>query len=292
MNFSSFLFRFARGKEGSCFGNTYKAGRLNEERVDLNRNFPTWQDKGKTIVDLRLKRQKETILVMDWILKYPFVLSANFHDGAILANYPYDDYRSPDKQKSGGVSKTPDHDVFYHLATSYTSNHPYMEDTSSECQHWGFFKDGVTNGADWYEVSGGMQDFNYDFTNAMELTIEVSCCKYPDKSRLVLEWNNNILSLISYVEQAQRGIKGYVTDENNKPVKDAEIQVQKMDEDTTWRTKSVTSDSLGRYWRILTPGLYRVQAVNHSGDLKSQILVVTVQNILRPLRLDLTLKRQ
>ena len=67
---------------------------------------------------------------MEWILKNPFVLSANFHDGAVLANYPYDDYRSSASRRRGGVSVTPDHDVFVHLAKTYASNHPYMEDTS------------------------------------------------------------------------------------------------------------------------------------------------------------------
>ena len=85
-----------------------------------------------------------------------------------------------------------------------------MEDTSKVCEHWGYFQDGITNGADWYEVAGGMQDFNYDFTNAMELTIEVSCCKYPKRDRLLPEWQNNVRSLISYVEQAQTGIRGFV----------------------------------------------------------------------------------
>ena len=55
-----------------------------------------------------------------------------------------------------------------------------------------------------------MQDFNYDFTNAMELTIEVSCCKYPKRGQLLDEWENNIKSLVAYVEQAQLGLRGFV----------------------------------------------------------------------------------
>ena len=91
-----------------------------------------------------------------------------------------------------------------------------------------FFKDGITNGADWYALHGGMQDFNYIFTNDMEITLELSCCKYPSKyvytfrgifvkicndGRYYLnkEWEKNRDSLILYLQQVHRGVKGLIT---------------------------------------------------------------------------------
>ena len=147
------------------------------------------------------------------------------------------------------------------------------------CEHWGFFKDGITNGADWYEVRGGMQDFNYDFSNAMEITVEVSCCKYPNRTQLLVEWENNMRSLIAYVEQAQRGVRGYVRDAL-KGASQADIQVRKSTE-SEWRGKNVTSDALGRYWRILLPGTYQMRAVRGSRVSQEQTVQITSSQYLR-----------
>ncbi len=121
-----------------------------------------------------------------------------------------------------GVFETPDHDEFYSVATAYSFAHPHMNDTRAACRQWGAFKDGVTNGADWYPVFGGMQDFNYLFAGTMEVTVEVSCCKHPHPSRLLREWEFNRDSIFTYVEQAQRGITGEVTNSTDgRPVQGA-----------------------------------------------------------------------
>ena len=60
------------------------------------------------------------------------------------------------------------------------------------------FHYGITRGNEWYTVKGGMQDFNYLFSNCMELTIEVSCCKYPLETELQTHWAHNKESLLSW----------------------------------------------------------------------------------------------
>lgn len=55
-----------------------------------------------------------------------------------------------------------------------------------------------------------MQDFNYIYSNCFEITIELSCCKFPSPSVLNDEWESNRESMLTYLESVHMGIKGKI----------------------------------------------------------------------------------
>ena len=182
--------------------------RGNANGVDLNRAFPTWKDLGKNHDDLVKDREPEVKAAVDWILDNPFVLSVNFHDGAVVANYPWDDRNTKPWERSSlfhppgsdtNSNYTPDHEEFVSLAKMYASHHSNMYKGSSSCVDSEQFPNGITNGVEWYVVTGGLQDFNYLFSNCMEITVELSCVKKPPEDKLQSEWDMNRDSLLTFL---------------------------------------------------------------------------------------------
>lgn len=49
-----------------------------------------------------------------------------------------------------------------------------------------------------------MNDFSYLHTNCFEVTVELSCDKFPHVSELPMEWENNRESLLVYMEQVRK----------------------------------------------------------------------------------------
>ncbi|KAI1294718.1 Carboxypeptidase D [Halotydeus destructor] len=243
---------FEKASEGDCYGYKPNSGRSNANDVDLNRDFPDQFNRGEspgTSAKLLIaNRQPETVAVMTWIVGNPFVLSGNLHGGSVVASYPYDDSKS--HTESGVANPAPDINVFKHLALVYASHHSTMT-TGRVCVDDNF-TDGITNGADWFDVPGGMQDFNYLFSNCYEITVEMSCCKYPKASSLKEEWMKNVQSLMLYLGQVHMGIKGVVKDvDSNQPIEKANIMLDLINH-------SVVTTARGEYWRLAVPGVYDV----------------------------------
>lgn len=157
-----------------------KARRGNAKYVDLNRDFPdfTTDDNKNTLEG----RQPETKAIMEFQRIKNFKLSANFHGGAEVVNYPWD--TSP--------STHPEFNFVKGISFNYASQVDYMK-TSTE------FKDGITNGYDWYEVDGGMQDWSYYWHNDLQITIELSNLKWPNYSMINTYYSANRQALIDLI---------------------------------------------------------------------------------------------
>jgi hypothetical protein len=159
--------------------------RYNANRIDLNRNFPDWKRRDSNNTR---SRQVETIAVMNWQKQRNFALSANFHGGAVVVNYPWD--TTKDRHPFDKLVKD--------FSKQYADLNPGMRNSRE-------FRGGITNGADWYELNGGMQDWSYYWHNDLQVTVELSERKWPNYSQISSYWKDNRDSLIKYIELIHQG---------------------------------------------------------------------------------------
>ncbi|XP_039273006.2 carboxypeptidase E-like isoform X3 [Styela clava] len=227
--------------------------------------------------------EPETKAVFEWIMEIPFVISANLHGGDLVANYPYDNTCNG---KTREYHECPDDKTFRYIALSYSQNNPAMA-SSTGCDRSDHFHYGTTNGAEWYSVRGGMQDFNYLASNCMEITLELSCQKFPPPQNLPYYWRMNKNSLLTYIEQVTCGVKGFVNDSSTGAgIPYSRIEVRDIDH-------YIITAADGDYWRILAPGTYDIRVTSQGYD-DSPYKQVTVPDCTAgsAIRLDFLLNQQ
>lgn len=133
--------------------------RGNADYVDLNRDFPDFSSRD---ANDPAGRAPETQAMMAWQATRHFTLSANFHGGAEVVNYPWD--AIAEVHPMDGLVKN--------LSLEYAKNAPYIGKST-------VFRNGITNGYAWYEVNGGMQDWSFAYHRDLQLTVELTNSKWP-----------------------------------------------------------------------------------------------------------------
>ena len=223
--------------------------RNNAASKDLNRDFPDqFNEPG---MPARFDaRQPETAAMMRFSEGVNATAALNFHEGALVANYPYDAISGTNRK--AGYSKSPDDAAFRRLAKVYARAHPTMATAANE-----EFPEGITNGARWYPLWGGMQDWHYIKTQTMDVTVEVNERKWPDESRLARLWNEHAPAMIAYATAvATQSTTGKVTDSaTGEPVRGAVLAVAGVD-----GVRFTPSRRTGYYARFLAPGRHEVTA--------------------------------
>jgi hypothetical protein len=216
-------------------GNTISSPtRYNAKGVDLNRNFPD------PFQPLEVQ-QKETRDMMKFMKNHKFVISANFHAGKEVVNYPWDKW----------ASLHADNDWFVNISRSYA-------DTVHAHSIPGYmtFKDnGVTNGFAWYSVYGGRQDYVTYELQGREVTIELDNNYITPATQLNSLWESNWRSLLGYLENALFGIHGHILNSvSNIPIQ-ANVVIKGHDIDNS----NIYSDPhTGKFTRLLAPGSWNL----------------------------------
>ena len=221
--------------------------RGNTNGVDLNRNFPYTAFKLPKTLSGRAgalggdpgnnsKQEKETEMIMSWSRKWRLNGMLNYHEGALVANYPWDG----NKDGSTTYSASPDDETFKYLAKTYADAHPTMNQSEE-------FEGGITNGAAWYPLWGGMQDWQYVNTGTYSLTIEVDDRKWPDERELQRIVDEHVQSSMTTCARTLFGsVRGFVRDQRGKGIAGATVAVG---DDTL----PVTTDGLGFFSKPSAP---------------------------------------
>ncbi|KAH7835850.1 hypothetical protein Vadar_030488 [Vaccinium darrowii] len=209
--------------------------RGNANNIDLNRDFPDQFFPMNDDVDAR---QPETKAIMRWLKEIHFTASASLHGGALVANYPWDG--TQDRRKN--YYSCPDDKTFKFLASVYSLSHHNMS-LSEE------FQGGITNGASWYPIYGGMQDWNYIHGSCFELTLEISDNKWPPANELPTLWEFNKMSMLNLAAiLVKTGVHGRIFSSDCGRPLPASISIERIN----YTIKA--TEAFADYHRLLAPG--------------------------------------
>jgi len=238
-------------------GNTISSPtRYNANGYDLNRNFPD-------PITPNTEKQKETLDMIKFLRKHKFVLSANFHSGSEVVNYPWDRWLS---------KLHADNSWFNSISRAYVDTaHLYAGPA-----YMNMLDNGVTRGAVWYIVYGGRQDFVTWELHGREVTIELDNQYITPAAQLTQLWENNRSSLLGYLENALYGIHGLVRNARTLTPVLARVFIEAYDKDSS----QVYSDTLkGSFVRMLAPGSWNLtfSAIGYRDTTINNIIVTSAQ---------------
>lgn len=219
------------------------ARRYNANYVDLNRNFP---DPVLGQHPDQEEFQSETMAFMNYAKRERFDISVNLHGGAEVCNYPWDCWRSEQREHC-------DKDWFLEICNSFISD---VRESSPIDYFTDVSYSGITNGGDWYVINGSRQDYHNYFLRCREITLEISTSKTPQASSLPRYWQYLGKGLINFVSNSTKGIKGIVKDSISGLTLDSvRIEIENINENGL----SVYSKADGSYFRALLEGTYQVK---------------------------------
>ena len=232
--------------------------RFNMNDADLNRNFPGID--GVEHPDGR-DYQPENLAQMKFLDSIRPVLSANFHGGVEVVDYPWDTYS------------------YYHTDDAWFrwAGRKYADTAQQRAYPVSYMKsfdNGIVVGWQWKAIMGGRMDYITYFLHGREVTLEVSNRLYPPANEMPAYWHYNYTPMMEYMENSLFGIQGTVTNKANGEPVEAVVWVQDHEKDGSY---AVSNMATGYFTRLIEPGTWNLE-VSAAGYDTMVVRDVTVEN--------------
>ncbi|HOV11804.1 MAG TPA: M14 family zinc carboxypeptidase [Bacteroidales bacterium] len=224
--------------------------RYNYNNKDLNRNYidPRIGDPSNSGDSYNYPIQPETYAFMDFADLHHFNFGANFHGGAEVMNYPWDTWTTSGNSNADRL-------WWEDICTDYVTtarqvSSSYMSDAEVAA-------DGVTEGGDWYVITGGRQDYMNFYKHCREVTIELDDTKTTATENLQGMWNINYNSLLNLMQESLYGVRGIITDScSGQPIR-AKVWVNSYDQ-VNDSSQVYSALPVGNYHKYMIAGTYSI----------------------------------
>ncbi len=212
--------------------------RYNRHWEDLNRVFP---EAGQTIA--KSDYEPEVEAMMTFMSAHNFTLATNLHGGAEVFNYPWDKWMTWQHSHADAAWWNYVGRNFADTCHLFNANFMTEEDN------------GVTEGGDWYVITGSMQDYHNWYLGTRHVTIEVSDSKVLSSNKLPNYWGYIKRSFLNFIAEADNGIHGTVTDSITGEPLQALVYIVNHDLDHSYVETAMPH---GDYHRPIKAGQYAV----------------------------------
>lgn len=273
LHFASFLLNITNSLDNYKQTNRIFKNYLDNFSIYVVPDFTLDSDKNRTCspplkglqFSIHDKLDNEATMMTNWLKNINAVLAVNLNSGSRHVEIPFGNnyYRKTRNE----IYKSADEDLLQHLAHVYVNERADKLSASSKCEQNLNINDnsvihaGVGIGG---KRGNSLMDYAYFNTSTLMMDVYVTCCTTDDS---FVVWQENKDSLLACIEEISKGVKGYITDENDEPVENVILSYDNS-------PHLIKNGRAGSYFILLRPGNHNITAMT-SGYIKETKLVST-----------------
>lgn len=221
-----------------------------EFSLDYNENSTCLPQLKGVQFPIHNKLNGDAAMIASWFKNVNAVLAVNLNSGSRHIEIPFDYGKI---RKDERKYESDDEDLLQHLASVYADARADKLTTNTRCkQDPNVGDNSVIHTAEGFggKIGHPLIDYAYFNTSTLIMDVYVTCCT-TDHSIVV--WQENKASLLACIQEVNKGVRGYVTSEEDEPIENAVLSYDRS-------PHLIKNGKSGFYSILLSPGSHNITA--------------------------------